>query len=90
VWVAHCSHGAVPMWGRAITCGYLSLDRRGPSLTRWPRSATAVPVAIGRWLLPVPGVMARLQHLRSVLPCNVRVIAVMHPLFGGVAGLFGV
>ena len=30
----------------------------------------------------------RLQHLRAVLPCTVRVTAAMHPLFG-VAGLLG-
>jgi hypothetical protein len=31
----------------------------------------------------------RLQHLRSVLPCSVRVTAAMHPLFGGLLACSG-
>lgn len=35
------------------------------------------------WDLPVPGSdFDRLQHLRVVLPCQVRVTATRHPLFG--------
>jgi hypothetical protein len=50
---------------RAMTCGYLSLDLRRPSLTRKPRSAAAVPSAISSWLLPVLASPIRHKGWRS-------------------------
>ena len=55
----------------------------GAYLTLKPVIAASVPSAINKWLLPVSDSEGdRLQQLRAVLPCEVRVIAETHPLFG--------
>ncbi len=39
--------------------------------------------ATARWVFPHPGADSdKLQHLRKLLPCDVRVTSTVHPLFG--------